>query len=186
MKQRISKKRRNIAEENFHIGMAVLHRHPLFAPLLFRATVLRHKESVCPPDGWAIVTDAGRIHIHPTRRAEPEHWVYVVAHCLLHLGFGHFQKREDPAAWAAACDIFVTRFLATMKLGRIPSEMEDRIEAPMQDEAQLYLRFCEQGVPSEAALCRTSGSEPFDMWFHAKPMWDEAHRPDWQSYFAYG
>ena len=32
------------------------------------ARVRRHEGTRCPPGGWAVVTDEGEIHVHPTRR----------------------------------------------------------------------------------------------------------------------
>ena len=81
--------RRDPATENFRRGLALLGDPPLFGPLLLRASVARSEGGRCPADGWAVVTTNGRIDAHPTRRGEPEEWLYVLAHCLLHLGFGH-------------------------------------------------------------------------------------------------
>ena len=58
------------------------------------------------------------IHVHPTRRASPDEWMYVLAHCLLHLGFGHFQEGRRPREWQTACDLFVPAFWRDLKLGR--------------------------------------------------------------------
>src|SRR5581483_6903967 len=65
--------------------------HPMFLPLLWRVGIRREEGNLCPPDGWALVTTNGQIHVHPHRRAEPDEWVYVLAHCLLHLGMGHIE-----------------------------------------------------------------------------------------------
>jgi hypothetical protein len=89
------------AERNFRLAIALLRDHPLFAPLIMRAWIGREAHSPCPPDGWAVVVSNGNIYGHPTRRGEPEEWVYVLAHCLLHLGFEHFQPHENPRAWNA-------------------------------------------------------------------------------------
>lgn len=77
------------ATKSFLEGQKLVSGHPLFAPLLQRVDVIRQKDNYCPADGWAVVLETGAIHVHPTRRGEPEEWAYVIAHCLLHLGFGH-------------------------------------------------------------------------------------------------
>ncbi|MGM3305784.1 AAA family ATPase [Anabaena sp. WFMT] len=52
-----------------------------------------------------------------------EEWVYVLAHCLLHLGFGHFQKRTHPREWNAACNYFIAKFLADLKFRIYPRKI---------------------------------------------------------------
>src|SRR5690242_17097647 len=101
-KQRAPVKSR--ALENFHKGYALTQAHPLFGPLLLRATVSRNEEGPYPREGWAKVDAGGTIHVHPKRVAQPEEWQYVLAHCLLHLGFGHFQQRFQQREWETACE----------------------------------------------------------------------------------
>jgi len=79
--------RRDVAAEHVNRACMLLRQHPIFVPLLYRAEVVRRDGNLCPPDGWAVVTANGQIHVHPTRRAQSEEWLYVLAHCLLHLGF---------------------------------------------------------------------------------------------------
>lgn len=105
----------------FNAGYAALQAHPLFALLALHANVVRQAQNACPSEGWAVVTSNGVIHAHPTRRLEPEEWTYVLAHCLLHLGFGHAVAHPQPRVWNAACDLFVDRFLLPLKLGRPPA-----------------------------------------------------------------
>ena len=68
------------------------------------------------------------IHVNPGRRAEPAEWAWVLAHCLLHLGFGHVPAdratRPQPDAYelASRCAV-VNRFLATFPMGRAPAEL---------------------------------------------------------------
>ncbi|MGK7875826.1 MAG: peptidase [Xenococcaceae cyanobacterium] len=138
---------RNIAAENFLDGYKRIENHPMFSPLLYRASIIRNQDNKCPPQGWAVVTSNGVIHIHPTRRASPEEWVYVLAHCLLHLGFGHFQKREKPREWNAACNCFNAKFLADLKLGKAPYDYLFPVDLLAQDEERLYQKFCQRSIP---------------------------------------
>ncbi|NUT50963.1 MAG: hypothetical protein HOV94_27215, partial [Saccharothrix sp.] len=61
---------------------------------------------------WASVTTDGRLWTHPTRVADRDEWVWVLAHCLLHLGFG-----------VAGCDE-VVEVQAAVRLGRRPDSWE--------------------------------------------------------------
>ncbi|MBD0676193.1 hypothetical protein BU198_37235, partial [Streptomyces sp. CBMA156] len=74
--------------EAFAAGVRLLHRNPALAAL--RAGFCRSEACTrAPVDGWAVVDSAGTVHVDPRRRAEPEEWAWALAHCLLHLGFGH-------------------------------------------------------------------------------------------------
>lgn len=148
----------DLATRHFQAALTNLRQHPMFAPLIWRTFVHRNEYSRCPPDGWALVASDGSIHAHQSRRAAPEEWIYVLAHCLLHLGLEHFQTRNNPRAWQAACDYVVARFLADMKLGRIPAEMRCRLELPARDEDALYELFDTEGVPAEVGRLGTAGS----------------------------
>ena len=110
------------ATKNFNQGVSVLERHPMFASLLYHAHLVRRQGNLCPEKAWAIVTNNGDLHCHPTRRGKPEEWTYVVAHCLLHLGFEHFQVKSQPLTWNASCDRYIYKFLADLKLGQAPEE----------------------------------------------------------------
>ncbi len=156
------------ASANFQLGMAIIWAHPIFETLHRHTHVWRTDDdtNLCLAEGWATIERRAymaAIHVHPTRRAEPEEWAYVLAHCLLHLGFGHFQVRENPRAWNAACDLYIAKFLADLKFGQLPQISEYRVELTGHNEEQLYRRFCEEGIPNDAPLFSMSGSALPDM-----------------------
>src|SRR5262249_33777000 len=84
-----SKQHKSPAREKFESGLEWTGGHPLFGTMLSRAKVVRSEDKPYPREGWAYVTPNGTIYVHPHRLAEPEVWLYCLAHCLLHLGFGH-------------------------------------------------------------------------------------------------
>jgi hypothetical protein len=118
-----------VAAENVDRACMALARHPMFAPLHHHASLVRREGNLCPPDGWAVVTSGGQVLVHPSRRARPKEWVYVLAHCLLHLGFGHVQTRPHPREWNVACDWAVARFLGEMRIGSCLEELLCPIQA---------------------------------------------------------
>ncbi len=137
------------ATEAFLEGLGMLRRNPAFAAL--DATICR--EETCtrhPVDGWAAVSSLGTIHVNPRRRAEPAEWAWVLAHCLLHLGFGHVPAdradRPQPDAYrlAAHCTV-VNRFLAGFPMGRAPVELP--AVHPGGDEDELARRWRRDGPP---------------------------------------
>lgn len=175
---------------NFAVAVKLLEVHPLFGPLLSRASVVRDKNSLCPADAWVVTVDIGTLHAHPKRRAEPAEWVYVLAHGLLHLGFGHFHPQRRALEWNAACDIVVARFLADLKMGRAPEEMRPTDLPPGTEEA-LYDRFCAEGIPEPLHSLSPGGAERLDL-FYAPPSrylsWRDPvqARKQWQTSFAFG
>ncbi|HLL84929.1 MAG TPA: hypothetical protein VK420_19830, partial [Longimicrobium sp.] len=175
---------RDVAAENFSAAVGVLQAHPMFAPLLTHAGLNRYVGNLCPADGWAVVTEAGGIHPHASRRAEPEQWVYVVAHSLLHLGFGHFEGAPERwREWNAACDCFVAAFLADLKLGRPPGGPLP--DLPRRSEERLYAQFCRDGIPAELASLGTAGPHPDMLRVDARTP--RFGRPvDWRGYFGRG
>lgn len=139
----------DVAAKNYAEGETWIRNHPMFSPLAYHAQLIRREGNYCPDNGWAAVTENGQIHVHPKRRGLPEEWAYVLAHCLLHLGFGHFKKQDRPDLWNAACDCFIAKFLYDLKLGKAPAELEARIDIHAKSEEELYRFFVEQGIPPQ-------------------------------------
>lgn len=98
------------AKQNYEQAVHFLSHHPMFGPLSSRAHFIRSERSTCPDNGWVVVTREGSLYAHPKRRGEVGEWIYVLAHALLHLGFGHFVEKEQPILWNIACDCYITRF----------------------------------------------------------------------------
>jgi len=167
----------DVAAENFRKGHIALRAHPLFAPLTAGAYIIRQKDNLCPDGAWAVVSADGQIHVHPRRRGQPEEWVYVLAHCLLHLGLGQFREHQRPLEWNAACDVAVMRFLAALKLGRAPEGFIPIEDPAVRDEELLYERFCRLGLPP--------GYSP-DMRLAEPPASRGTRRIDWQAALANG
>ncbi len=177
---------RDIASENFHQGLKDLGNHPMFVPLLTHAKVIRQEGNLCPEGGWAVVTTNGYIHAHPTRRGEPAVWSRVLAHCLLHLGFGHFQEREKLREWNAACDCVIEKFLTDLRLGRLPEELEFSPEFLAATEERLYREFCEHGIPEHLEGFGTAGPSGGDMVFAPERATWWGHKIDWQKCLGEG
>ncbi|MFD8704675.1 hypothetical protein ACFV1W_18990 [Kitasatospora sp. NPDC059648] len=139
--------------EAFTEGVRLLRGNPAFAAL--RADLCRTQDcATAPPDGWAVVDSDGTVHVDPRRRAEPEEWAWVVAHCLLHLGFGHLpaargtRVQPDPHTAAARCAV-VNRFLATFPVGRAPVALPQAY--PGGDEEELAALWRRDGLPPAGA-----------------------------------
>ncbi len=173
------------ALESVQKGWTIVSEHPLFRPLAERAFYSRSSPNDCPKDGWAIVYSDGEIAVHPTRRATPEVWAWVFAHCLLHLGFGHVKqsvlnKTELDLAFNCACCCTVNRLLASLKVGRPPVSIP--AELPTGDEASIAEGFRQNGVPESLMACGTSGSGG-DLAYRSEYAW---HQASWEQRLADG
>ena len=149
-------------------GERLAYSQPLLQPLLNRASVIRNPDGPYPREGWAYVTSDGNIHVHAQRVAEPEEWLYVLAHCVLHLGFGHFQKRFQQREWDLACECVIWQFLATLKLGKAPEALRGlpelgSPELPGRTEEALFRHFCENGIPADLPSYSLTGTPFTDM-----------------------
>ena len=92
-------------------------------------------------DDWAYVTSMGYIYLNPRKQATADEWTFVIAHCLLHLGMGHFaENRKDDPVWQEACDLIVTRFLLDSHIGTPPMDASF-VQAFQGSEEKLYERF---------------------------------------------
>lgn len=153
-------KRETRADQNFREGFETLKRHPLFRR--FAERVRRLENQPYPNAGWASVSEKGYVYVHPTRLADPPEWVFIFAHCLLHLGFGHFRhsqfkNRARAREWNVACDCVCAHFLGALKIGRAPEDFGDRSELPARSEEQWFEEFCSAGIPESWQALSTAG-----------------------------
>ncbi|NUT90444.1 MAG: hypothetical protein HOY78_00300 [Saccharothrix sp.] len=100
----MKRKRVDPGKEAFDTAWQAVKNHPLFAPLAYRAHPYRTSD-----DRWATIDTNGRITAHGSQVADTEEWRWVLAHCLLHLGFGVAECAE------------VTEFQEAVRFGRQPS-----------------------------------------------------------------
>lgn len=173
----------DLATLNFDAAYGLLRAHPMFQPLLLRAYVNRYEGNRCPPDGWVVASSDGTLYVHATRRAEPEEWVYALAHALLHLGMGHFRVQEPAREWNAACDVVITRFLADLRLGHPPAGFPVTTDLPSQSEDKLSRAFRSGGIPDHLQGFGMAGPKAPDM------VWEERRwrdKIDWPALFGRG
>ncbi|MFD5726190.1 MULTISPECIES: vWA domain-containing protein [unclassified Streptomyces] len=175
------------ATEAFAAGLALVKRNPAFAAV--EASVCRQEKcALTPAGGLAAVTSNGTIHVHPTKRADPAEWAWALAHCLLHLGFGHVPasadaSREQPDRFdvAARCAV-VNRFLVSHPMGRAPFALPESF--PGGDEEMLAARWRRDGIPAAHEHCGTAGEHP-DQVLTTWNAWNNSAVPDWETAFAH-
>ena len=179
------KEQSDIATQNFKAGLQMVRDHPLFCPLENTASVRRDEKTEYPEDGLASVTKDGSILCHPKRRAEPEQWARAIAHCLLHLGMGHFQEKEQPVLWNMACDCVVEKFLGDLKFGMALSDIP--IPLGINGEDRLYQRLLESPGKVGYSGFGTAGEKTRDMIFEDSGRYHYYGKsPQWPKLFAAG
>ena len=133
-------------ERILYSGADILESHPLFYALhgdiYVRAKYQDHKMAA------AVVDRKGDIYVNPSAKLTPQQWAYSMAHCLLHLAFGHFDKENmpsdesvplDTALWNKACDIYIAQFLADVKFGEPTCEDPAKsYSIKLNDEKKIY------------------------------------------------
>ncbi|MBI4940024.1 MAG: hypothetical protein HY830_04690 [Actinobacteria bacterium] len=159
--------------------------------------VVRPQDSRCPPAGWAVVASTGSVDLNPRRRGTPEEWAWVIAHCLLHLGFDHLAEPRRAGwtaaagapesagydrEWNAAACLAVNRFLRHLKIGQPPAGIGgpttfDHLVAAVGAEESCARTFRERGLPAELGHVGVAGTGADLLWSPAPatPSWMRRH-----------
>lgn len=133
----------------FYAGYDLLCANPLFTQL--DGTIIARTSHLSEKTSIACVTKKGNIFVNSNIELSANEWAYVLAHNLLHLAFGHFDKEkmpkgatEHPLVWNKACDIYVTRFLADIGFGKaILTDPAKAYPIKLNDEARIYTYLLE-------------------------------------------
>ncbi len=165
-----------------------LRSHPMFVPLGYvsaagpcaatLSATLQDSGALVMARAVAHVDRQGRIGCSKAVRLTPGEWTWVLAHCLLHLGFGHLgaDGPTDDAGRVAAC-VAVTRFQREVKLGTEPDFVP--ADLPTADEEVLARQWRIGGIPAGLERCGVGGTGP-DLGAAA------ADTPDWPAAFGRG
>lgn len=175
----------NPAEEAFKEGYGIVRANPILGPLLRRADAFFNDSYPMARDDWAWVNSKGQIYANFHRRASPQNWAYVLAHCLLHLALGHIREdRDGDPLWNAACDCTAARYLSELHFGPPPLELSAPVPSNTRNEETLYHWLKEHKDPAYFRFSTMSGGRSDMVW---KPVsrWDLSLE-DWQKVFAAG
>lgn len=169
------KKKVSLNEELLWLGIQNIRESPLFSRLFGEMHVLGKdrmgKETAAFATlerGWGS-TFSYHIYLNKDYPLAPDEWAYVIAHCLLHFAFGHFDADRVPYRemvtpdgkverkpsfhhefWNMACDIYVARFLEDVKFGKSICPSTEPYRGMGRDERQIYAWLLEHGIPEGA------------------------------------
>ena len=193
MAKRDKRSKQDIATKNYLAGRQLVRFNPALGALSARARFVRVKKGKYPADGLAYVSIDGVITCNPNVRAEPKQWARAIAHCLLHLGMGHFQERSRPDDWNIACDYAVESFLSIMKFG----EPFNPVKLPLNnsDAERVYHSLGAVSDKTDYLALSTAGYAARDMKFKPslsssrnRAVWPplSSSPPNWEATFAAG
>ncbi len=81
------------------------------------------------------------VNVHRKQELTSDEWTFVLAHLLLHLGFGHkavVPGGKNPLAWSMACEHAVDNLALSLQLGRPPAEFSVDTRFSGQTEESIY------------------------------------------------
>jgi predicted metal-dependent peptidase len=147
----------NPFEQSYLDGANAALHHPIFRYMRLW-TVWRDDAELSRDRGWARVHADGSIVVNRNARLEAHEWTWVIAHCALHVGFGHvdYSRPTDAASRTAAC-IAVTRFQQQLRLGS--PLISIATDLPGADEGRLAELFHVAGVPQGEYGCGGQGPD---------------------------
>lgn len=182
-------KKRKPNEEALCAGMEIIRQSPLFSRLN-GCYCIKSGNELGKTAAIARVDDRlnENIWLNSDVALTPNEWAYVIAHCLLHFAFGHFDKdhlpgydkvsedgktehvtKFEPEVWNHACDIFIARFLSDIKFGKpVYSDAEDTGYMG-KNELQIYEYLMQNDAPGNI-YCGTSMPGMMDMKGLDKPL----------------
>lgn len=140
---------------------------------------------------YAVVDKYGYIYLNPNIMLPAENWAYIMAHCLLHLAFGHFDKDKMPEnadikIWNKACDIYITRFLQDIKFGvAIFNDPAQLYKVKLNEEKKIYQHLIDIGDKGDQ-IFGTNSIEVPDMLGLDRPLiYKDGEYNEHEAIFAY-
>lgn len=175
------KSQKEINIENIRAGLALIDNHPLWGRCYYSSRIVgkqiigNSSMGICESDGYILLNEDITL--------SPRQWAYVIAHCILHLAFGHFdadkmpgytvtdangnkvQKIDvNPLLWNMACDIYADKFLEDIKFGQ---SIHDKVESlglnSYSDEITIYNQLLEKGISATSNHYGTASVAISDM-----------------------
>ncbi len=171
-------------EQALYEGIDIVKSHKLFGRIGGRTEFAKKGQFA---KGTAAVVDSnGNVTLNPYESRTPREWANIIAHCQLHLCFGHFNPEKMPGyyqeqkdgkqkwiehcdrrLWNMACDIYVDKFLEEIKFGTSDISLDRSLIA--SDERKIYDILLQRGISPDTNLYGTSCGGMPDM------IWSERH-----------
>ncbi|MBQ4522100.1 MAG: hypothetical protein IJA10_04010 [Lachnospiraceae bacterium] len=180
-------------EQIFCQGYAQIENHRMFHHL--DGDIYMRSNKNYGKNGAAVVDKKGNIYVNTDYPFQADEWAYVIAHCLLHLAFGHFDNDNIPkdavgnfhsALWNQACDIYIARFLADIKFGRaICEDPASHYSIKLNDEQKIYEHLLYLSSNDITTKYGTNGSEPDLMGIEHPIIYKAGEKNEFVEMFSY-
>lgn len=181
-------KKTNKNEESLEAGRGYLSQHALFG--MMDRSIHVSDRNLLGKNSYACVYSNGAIFLNKDVYLAPKEWAYVIAHCMLHLAFGHFDAERMPgfaveqpdgssiwkvqcnkSLWNTACDLYITKFLWDIKFGApVHENPVNLFQMAFNDERKIYQALVESNYPEGDARFSTLASGQCDMIGLEKPL----------------
>lgn len=174
-------------EKKLTEGIGIINSHPLFGRIHIHLSIA--EKNRLSKGTSAVSYESGQILMNPQESHTPEEWAYIIAHCMLHFCFGHFEPENmtgffrkttdgekewvencNRHLWNMACDIYVTKFLSDIKFGKALYEISDRTLL-LSDERRIYEELFRRNINLSGNFYGTAKSNEPDMIWNIKSGW---------------
>ncbi len=183
-------------EQQLIDGRALVRAHPLFG----RMRIYWSIQGKAQLGLSCAKTNGSSMYFNKEMNRSPEEWAYIMAHCMLHLCFGHFDAERMPgffnekqkwqvdcdyALWNMACDIYICKFLLDVKFGTPYVRAEDiqRFGAA-SSELKIYDNLVRDHISASDNIFGTAGEFP-DMMIDKPLVYRENERNEYITQFAF-
>lgn len=189
-------------EENIKMALRYYMNNTPLKYIFINRTIVSKEE--LGKDIPAKVSSSGMIYINKDCNKTVKEWLYIIAHCVLHLCFGHFDSERmpgyfqqiddntkkwindyNPELWNMACDIYITRFLLEVKIGVSDINLNHLNDYKNSgDEIAIYESLLANNVDVGKNIFGTAGKYP-DMIDVDKPLVYKNGKNEYMKDFAH-
>ena len=177
-------------EKQLRAGYDIVTSSKIFGLFAYRQVGICGKETLGKKTAACSYSN-GEIFVNKDYALSPRQWAYVIAHCLLHNCFGHYDLEKvpgyyekdcegnkikkasfNPKIWNIACDIYVDKFLHDVKFGDPigPSPVGMFSQSIMTDEEKIYEYLISEGWDEDNHIYGVGASGAMDMVGLEKPI----------------
>lgn len=177
-------------EQQLLDGIEIIKAHPLFGKLtIYRSIAGKSalgKNTLAKASysgGYSYYS--GGITLNKDCDRTPSEWAHIIAHCMLHLCFGHFDAERMPGfydennkwrvdcdfkLWNMACDIYICKFLMDIKFGTpFVTQADIQRFGSTSSELKIYDELVREHIGTSENIFGTAGEFP-DMNEPEKPI----------------
>ena len=184
-------------EQQLLDGIQIVKAHPLFS----RLNIYRYVSGKGTMGKSAALSYFHAYHLNKDCDRTPSEWAHIIAHCMLHISFGHFDAERMPgyydknnkwkvdcdfSLWNMACDIYICKFLNDIKFGTPYVSGEDIGRFSGSSEIKIYDNLVRNNVdPSQNIFGTAFDHRDMEIPPHGPLVYTDNRKNENVSQFAY-